>query len=176
MIKEYSGKIIWFTGLSGVGKTTLSNYLIIELKKKKFKIKKIDGDTFRKKNRTIKKFSKKHIIKNNKNIINYVKKNQHLYDFILISAISPLVITRRLARKKFNEKYFEIYVFCKIKTLINRDTKGLYKKVIKKRINNLIGFRSNIKYEKSNYNNIKINTDKLTIEDSIKIILKKINS
>ena len=141
MIKNYLRKIIWFTGLSGVGKTTLSNSLSEELKRKKFKIMKIDGDLFRKKNRMIEKFTKKHIIKNNTNIINYAKKKQSFYDFILISAISPLAITRRLAKKTFNKKYFEVYVFCKIKTLINRDTKGLYKKAIKKKINNLIGFR-----------------------------------
>ena len=42
-------KIIWFTGLSGSGKTTLSKYLSNHLKNKKFKVKKIDGDVFRKK-------------------------------------------------------------------------------------------------------------------------------
>ena len=42
-------KIIWLTGLSGSGKTTLSNYISKKLLAKKFKIKKIDGDTFRKK-------------------------------------------------------------------------------------------------------------------------------
>ena len=42
-------KIIWFTGLSGSGKTTLSNYIFKKLKNKKFKVKKIDGDVFRKK-------------------------------------------------------------------------------------------------------------------------------
>ena len=42
-------KIIWFTGLSGSGKTTLSNYISNDLKNKKFRVKKIDGDSFRKK-------------------------------------------------------------------------------------------------------------------------------
>lgn len=45
-------KIIWFTGLSGSGKTTLSNHISTILKKK-FKILKVDGDTFRKKKRLI---------------------------------------------------------------------------------------------------------------------------
>ena len=42
-------KIIWFTGLSGSGKTTLANYISKKLKAKKYKIKIIDGDIFRKK-------------------------------------------------------------------------------------------------------------------------------
>ena len=42
-------KIIWFTGLSGAGKTTLSKILFKTLKSKKYKVKRIDGDLFRKK-------------------------------------------------------------------------------------------------------------------------------
>ena len=42
-------KVIWFTGLSGAGKTTLSKKLSDKLKKKKLKVFTIDGDTFRKK-------------------------------------------------------------------------------------------------------------------------------
>ena len=74
-------KIVWFTGLSGSGKTTLSNYISKKLNKKKFRIKKIDGDTFRKKNKTVK-FNKSTIIKNNYSIINYINKIKPKYDFI----------------------------------------------------------------------------------------------
>ena len=89
-------KIIWFTGLSGSGKTTLSNYLSKKLKNKKFRVKKIDGDLFRKKNKSAK-FNKSSIIKNNLSIINYVEKIKKKYDFILVSVISPLKKTRTIA-------------------------------------------------------------------------------
>ena len=52
-------KIIWFTGLSGAGKTTLSNKLYEHLKNKNFKIKRIDGDIFRKKIKNRNNFTKK---------------------------------------------------------------------------------------------------------------------
>ena len=81
-----------------------------------------------------------------------------------------------MQRKSLKKKYFEINVFCKIKTLIKRDTKGLYKKAIEKKISNLIGFRSKIMYQKSTYDVTKINTDKLTIKKAASIILKKINN
>ena len=42
-------KIIWFTGLSGSGKTTLAKLISKKLKKRKYKVKEIDGDVFRKK-------------------------------------------------------------------------------------------------------------------------------
>ena len=77
-------KIIWLTGLSGSGKTTLSNYISKKLKNKKFKVKKIDGDLFRKKNKTTE-FNKSSITKNNLSIINFVDKIKEKYHFIIIS-------------------------------------------------------------------------------------------
>ena len=74
----------------------------------------------------------------------------------------------------FNKKYYEFYIYCKLDTLIKRDTKGLYKKAINKKIKNLIGYNSKIKYEKSTYKITKINTDKHDIITSLKIVIKSI--
>ena len=167
-------KILWFTGLSGAGKSTLSKILGIKLTKLNFKIKIIDGDIFRTKNKNKNNFSKTNIIKNNLSIINYIKKIQKKYDFILVSVISPLLITRNIARTKFGVNYFEIYVKCKIKTLEKRDTKQLYARAKKNIIKNLIGYNSNIKYEVSRHKKIIIDTDKLSKLKSINLIIKKI--
>ena len=51
--------IIWFTGLSGSGKSTLANTFYKLLKRKKYKVKKIDGDVFRKKKNHLNNFTKK---------------------------------------------------------------------------------------------------------------------
>jgi adenylylsulfate kinase-like enzyme len=166
-------KIIWFTGLSGSGKTTLSNHISTILKKK-FKILKVDGDTFRKKKK-INSFTKKAIIQNNISIINYLNKKKHKYDYLLVSVISPLKKTRILAHKKFGSNYFEVHTNCNLRELIKRDTKKLYLKAKLKQIDNLIGYNSNIKYEKSKYKKITVNTAKETINESGKKILKKIN-
>lgn len=167
------GKIIWFTGLSGSGKTTLSNYISQKLKNKKFNIKKVDGDSFRKKNNTTK-FSKTTIIKNNLSIINYIDNIKERYHFILVSVISPLKKTRIFAYKKFKKNYYEVYTKCNLKELIKRDTKNLYKKAQKNMINDLIGFNSSIKYERTYYKKITVNTDKETIKESADKILMKI--
>ena len=97
-------KIVWFTGLSGSGKTTLSNFISRKLKKK-HKVKKIDGDLFRKKNR-IKVFNKKENIKNNLLIIKYIDKVRNEYDYIIVSVISHLKKTRIRSKKQFGKKYF----------------------------------------------------------------------
>lgn len=166
-------KIVWFTGLSGSGKTTLSNYISKKLLKKNFKIKKIDGDIFRKKNKE-KKFNKISIIKNNIDIIDYVNKIKEKYDYIIVSVISPLKKTRIYAKNKFGKDYFEVYTKCNLKELIKRDTKQLYKKAKKNLIKDLIGFNSNIKYEISNYKKIVVNTAKENISTSVKKVLNKI--
>jgi len=167
-------KIIWFTGLSGAGKTTLAKILSKRLAKLNLKVQNIDGDNFRKKNKNNNKFSKSNIIENNLSIIKYTKKIQKKYDFIIVSVISPLLKTRNFARIQFGKNYYEVYVKCKIKTLEQKDTKKFYEKAKKKLIKNLIGYNSKIRYEISKYKKITINTDVLNKPDSIKIILKKI--
>lgn len=167
------GKIIWFTGLSGSGKTTLSNSISKKLKTKNYKIKKIDGDVFRKKNKSVK-FNKKSIISNNLKIINFVNKIRTKYDFIIVSVISPLKKTRKLAKLKFKKNYYEVYTKCSLKKLIQRDPKKLYEKAQQKIIKNLIGFNSKIKYEQTYYKKIILNTEKETIKQSSKKIMQAI--
>jgi len=166
-------KIIWFTGLSGSGKTTLSNFVSKKLKKN-FKILKIDGDTFRRKKK-LNKFTKQAIIRNNISIINYINKRINKYEYILVSVISPLKKTRIYAHKKFGKNYFEVYTNCNLKELVRRDTKKLYLKAKQKKINNLIGYNSTIKYEKTKYKKIIVNTAKEKVITSANKILKIIN-
>ena len=94
-----SAKIIWLTGLSGTGKTTISNALYRKIKSKKFKVKKIDGDDFRKKRSNTNSFSRRNIIKNNISIISNEKKIKNKYDFIFVSVISPILKTRIFAKE-----------------------------------------------------------------------------
>ena len=97
-----------------------------------------------------------------------------VYDFILVSVISPILKTRLFAKAFFGKRYFEVYVYCKINTLLKRDSKGLYKLAKLGKIKNLIGYKSKILYEKSKYSKIIINTDKYSIKKCSTIILKKI--
>lgn len=158
-------KIVWFTGLSGSGKTTLSNFISKKLKKK-YRVKRIDGDLFRKKNK-IKIFNKKEIIKNNQLVIKYINSIKHDYDYILVSVIAPLKKTRLTAKKLFGNSYFEVFTKCNLNTLIKRDTKKLYEKARKKIIINLIGYNSKIKYEKTNYKKIIVDTANETIKNHL---------
>lgn len=171
--KNTSAKVIWFTGLSGSGKTTLSNLLYRKLSKYNCKILKIDGDQFRKKN-NLNSFSKKNIFKNNIAIIEYIFKIQHKYHFVIVSVISPLLKSRQLAKLSFGENYYEVYIKCSLKERFRRDTKKLYIRAKKNIIKNLIGYNSTVKYEKSRYKKITVDTEILSPSQSVNKIYKKI--
>lgn len=167
-------KIIWFTGLSGSGKSTLSKNLFLKLKQKSYQVHLLDGDTYRRKVKNVNNFTKKSIEKNNLDIIDYLKKILGKFDFILVAVISPLRITRAKAKKVFDQNYLEVYVKCNLETLIKRDTKGLYKLAIERKIKNLVGFNSKVKYETSRYKVLTIDTNKMNLKSSINKIIKKI--
>ena len=164
-------KIIWLSGLSGTGKTTLSDILKKKLSSKKTLL--VDGDKFRKK-RKKNKFNRKEITKNNYEIIKFVKKNLKKYNYIIVSVISPLKITRKYSKKIFKNNYYEIYLYCSKTKLFQRDPKGLYLKAKKGIIKNLIGYNSEIKYEKTNYKKLKLNTGLMSKKKCLDRIIKYI--
>lgn len=165
-------KIIWLTGLSGTGKTTLGKLLNSYLKKKYHSLH-IDGDIFRKKNKTKFKLSRKNIIKNNIAIINLCKKINKKYDYIIVSAISPLRYTRNLAKRTFDGMYLEFLIKASIKDLIKRDTKSLYKRAKEENFQ-VLGYNSKIKYEFSKHKKTVINTSLLNKDLSLRKMKKKI--
>jgi len=167
-------KILWLTGLSGAGKSTIAKSLKKKIKKLKLKVKLIDGDHFRKKNKNKNSFTKKNIYLNNIKIINYISKIKNKYDIIIVSVISPLLKSRLKSKKTFGKNYIEIFVKCSLKELIRRDTKKLYKLAKEKKIKNLIGFNSKISYEKSKYKKLVVNTEINDLNYCIKKILKKV--
>ena len=143
--------MIWFTGMLGVGKSTLAKNLRNVLEKSGFSHR-LDGDVIRKSQNISNIFSKAEILENNYMIIDACTKLLSTYDFILVSVISPFAETRAHALKILKDKYFEIYVKCSRDELVRRDTKGLYKKAINNEIVTLIGFSKLSPYEEPRHN------------------------
>ena len=163
-IKSQLPVVIWFTGLSGSGKTTIANKIYQILIQKGYKTELIDGDKFRDKNTD---FSKNGIIINNRNIITLCEKLLHTNDFIIVSVISPFNSTRNEARAKLEKKYIEVYIKVSLKTVIKRDTKGYYKKALNGKIDNFIGINPNAPYEIPTNPEIILNTDIESEEQSL---------
>lgn len=155
--------VVWLTGLSGSGKSTIA-----ESTKKmlggKYSIKIIDGDEVRK---TINKnlgFSTKDIIKNNNKIIEFCQKEKEA-EILFVSVISPFKSVRKEARALFGKFFIEVFVSCSIDICKSRDVKGLYKLAEKNQIENFIGLH--VPYEPPENPDIVLNTEEETIEKSV---------
>jgi len=160
------GYIYWFTGLSGSGKTTISNEIKKLLNKDGYSVLIIDGDIVRNQMHKNLTFSLEDIKMNNDLILNLCLKERKFYDFVLVSIISPYKSSRERARKKSASKFYEVYCKADMEVLIKRDTKGLYAKAIKGKIKNLIGFSPKTKYEPPDNPDIIIDSTNNTIEES----------
>ncbi len=162
------GFTIWFTGLSGAGKTTLVKHLEAELKKRGISfVQRLDGDVVREDLTHDLGFSKEDRDENIRRITFVAKLLSKNGVATLVSAISPYREARARARYECLN-FIEVYVKCGIEKLIERDVKGLYKKALDGKIKNFTGIDD--PYEEPLNPEVIVETDKETIEESIKKI------
>lgn len=156
--------VLWFTGLSGSGKTTIANMLRKELENAGKEVMVIDGDVIRSTSHKKLNFTPEHIKENNRLIALMCYNNLCKYDIILVPIISPFRESRNSARKLLFPCFVEVYISTDIKECIRRDTKGLYKKALAGLIDNFIGIAPDVPYEIPDNPEIKIDTGN---EDSL---------
>jgi adenylyl-sulfate kinase len=170
------GIVIWFTGLSGSGKSTIA----AELGKKLSSLGKtsllLDGDVVRS---TITKnlgFAREDIRENNRLIANLAKDRSKEYDFILVPVISPYREDRQMARSIVGHPNFiELFINAPLEECIRRDVKGLYKKALSGEIKDFIGIAESNPYQPPLSPDIEIKTNQLNLVQSTDQILKKLN-
>ena len=120
--------IIQLTGLSGAGKTTLAEGVKYLLEKNPLKVVIIDGDVYRK---TLCKdlgFSKEDRQENIRRLGAAAFSFKDQADIIMIAAINPFEDTRNELKEKYGTK--TVWIKCNMPVLIERDTKGLYKRAL----------------------------------------------
>ena len=166
--------IIWCTGLSGSGKTTICSLLEEKLKNDDCSVEWYDGDRVREELNIVSDFSREGILKNNFEIINRIDNIKEKVDYIIISLITPFNEVREYARKIFGKDYFEVYLKCDKNTLIERDTKGLYKKALRGELDNLIGFSDKIPYEEPLKPDLLLETNLISPDDAVNKIYTEI--
>lgn len=166
--------VIWFTGLSGAGKTTLAKGLFARLQEMGRKSLLLDGDTIRSTIHTTQDFSIAGIIDNNTQIIQLCERKMSSYDFLIVSVIAPYSQTRSYARELLGEQYYEVYVVASIEELKRRDTKGLYKRAFAGELKNLIGVDPDRPYEQPVNPDLIIDTESNSENRLVSEILKKI--
>ena len=125
----HKGFVLWFTGLSGAGKSTISNLIEARLRAAGAKVELLDGDVVRTHLSKGLSFSKEDRDINIRRI-GFVSELLARHGVIVIvAAISPYRAVREEVRSTI-PNFVEVYVECPIEVLAERDVKGLYKKAL----------------------------------------------
>jgi adenylylsulfate kinase len=166
--------VLWFTGMSGAGKTTIAEKTSVQLRENNLHPLILDGDAIRGSLHKHLSFTKEDIMENNRLISELCVQKMTNYDVIIVPIISPYKISREKARKAIGSDFFEIYIEATLDTLIKRDSKGLYQKSMEGKIDNLIGFSKKNIFEKPESPDLIINTNSQTVEKSVSILMDRI--
>lgn len=166
------GFTIWFTGLSGSGKTTLAHNLEKRLRKMGLKVEVLDGDIIRTNLSKGLGFSKEDRDTNIRRIAFVSKLLTRNGVAVITAAISPYRETRDYARKDIGN-FVEVFTHCPMDVLIERDTKGLYKKAMNGEIQNFTGVSD--PYEEPFNPELTLDTHKEGIEECTEKILVKLD-
>lgn len=167
------GKVVWLTGLSGSGKTTIALQLEKELYKLGFLVQILDGDNIRAGINNNLSFSESDRTENIRRIAEVSKLFLNCGIITINCFVSPTIKMRQIAEKIIGkENYYEIFINADLETCEKRDVKGLYKKARNGEIKNFTGIDS--EYEKPNNPSLEVNTSELSIDKSIEIILKNV--
>ncbi len=168
---EHQGFTLWFTGLSGAGKTTISKIIAQELRARGMKVEVLDGDVVRENLSKGLGFSKEDRDINIRRI-GWVCEVLTRNDVVAITAaISPYRAVRDENRGKIG-RFVEVYCEAPIDVLAERDVKGLYKKALKGEIKNFTGVDD--PYEPPLKPEVTIHSDRETVEESAHKILRKL--
>ena len=167
--KTHLGFTLWFTGLSGAGKSTIADIIEKQIKEKGLKIEVLDGDVVRTHLSKGLGFSKEDRDANIRRI-GYVASLLSRNGVITITAaISPYREIRDEIRD-MHENFIEVYVKCPLEIVEKRDVKGLYKKARAGEIPQFTGVSD--PYEEPTNPEIVVETDKENAEASANTILK----
>jgi adenylylsulfate kinase len=167
--KGHQSFLIWFTGLSGSGKSTIANELLNQLYKKGFHVYALDGDNIRFGLNKDLSFSTADRTENLRRIGEVSKLLIDAGIITIAAFVSPLIEQRESIKSIVgSENFIEIFVNTPIEECEKRDVKGLYAKARKGEIKDFTGIDA--PYEIPLSPNIEINTIELSVEKAVKKI------
>ncbi len=142
-IKQQTPRCIWFTGLSGSGKTTIANHLEKQLHAQGLHTYILDGDNVRHGLNRDLGFTEADRIENIRRVAEVAKLMLDAGLVVLVSFISPFRADREIARSLFKEGEFaEVFVDTSLAQCEQRDPKGLYAKARRGELKNFTGIDS----------------------------------
>ena len=170
-IKKQKPCILWFTGLSGSGKSTIANAVELKLNELNKHTYLLDGDNIRLGLNKGLSFSDEDRIENIRRIGEVSKLFVDSGTIVLTAFISPFIKDRKIVKELVNkDEFIEVYIDTPLNICESRDPKGLYEKVRNGDIPNFTGISS--PYEEPIEAEIHIKTDKKGIEECAQKIIK----
>ena len=166
---EQKGFVLWLTGLSGSGKSTIAEIIEAELRARGMKVERLDGDTVRQGLTSDLGFSKEDRDKNIERVTFVAKLLSRNGVACVCSFISPYEAVREKVRTE-TTNFVEVFVDAPLETVIERDIKGLYKKAIAGEIENFTGISD--PYEAPEDPDIRVQTEHQTPIESANWILE----
>ncbi|MGI6745969.1 MAG: putative adenylyl-sulfate kinase [Firmicutes bacterium ADurb.Bin300] len=166
------GAVLWFTGLSGSGKTTVASIVERMLLESGIRAYLLDGDNLRSSINSDLGFSDEDRKENIRRIGCVAALFAHSGAVCLVSAISPFAKDRDRAKKeceRFGCPFIEIFIDTKLSVCTKRDPKGLYKRALAGEIKDFTGISS--PYEAPENPDILIKTEQTTAEEAARIVI-----
>jgi len=161
---DQKGFTLWFTGLSGSGKSAIAKPLAQALRDRGLKVERLDGDIVRQSLTRDLGFSKKDRDKNIERVTFVAKLLTRNGVAVLCSFISPYRARRAKTREEIGE-FIEVYVECPVEVCAERDVKGMYAKAFAGEIENFTGVSD--PYEAPENPEIICHTAQETVEESV---------
>src|SRR5215472_16598262 len=167
------GFTLWFTGLSGAGKTTISRLLEGHLRERDSRLEILDGDVVRENLSKGLGFSKEDRDTNIRRIAYVARLITRSGGVAITAAISPYRATRDEARGQIGP-FVEVFVRCPLPSLVQRDTKGLYAKALRGEIAQFTGVSD--PYEEPLAAEVVVDTDIESVSESAAKVLHKLEA
>ena len=172
-LKNQKPVVVWMTGLSGSGKSTIANALEKKLLQMNFHTFILDGDNIRLGLNKDLGFTDADRVENIRRVGQVAKLMIDAGLIVIVAFISPFRSDRDLVKKMIGKKEFvEVFIDTPLSVAEDRDVKGLYAKARSGKLKNFTGIDS--PYETPENPDIHIKTDNQTIDESVNAILKKI--
>jgi len=172
LANQHKAACIWFTGLSGSGKSTIANLLEEELYNLGIRTYTLDGDNIRRGLNKGLTFTDEDRSENLRRIGEVAKLMCDTGLVLLATFITPLERQRRSLRNELGDLFMEVFVDTPIEICEQRDVKGLYKKARAGEISNFTGITS--PFEPPVSPDICIKTTNHTLEQSVNLILESV--
>jgi bifunctional enzyme CysN/CysC len=169
-LNGHRGKVIWFTGLSGSGKSTIANALEVELHARGYRTYILDGDNVRQGLNKDLGFTDADRVENIRRIAEVARLMLDAGLIVMTAFISPFIRERQMARELIGaENFVEVYVSTSLDVCEERDVKGLYKKARAGQLPNLSGIGS--PYEAPPAPDVLINSGTTSLSEAVDHLL-----